>query len=92
MLDLEKIYFLNEKMVLHNINDKFWCLDTENGTQYRLNRVSYDILSEIKKQQKISVAISEASKKYNVSAEIFFKDAVAMLNLALDKNIIKKGE
>ena len=45
----------------------------------------------LKKQQKVAVAISEASKKYNVSEETFFKDAVAMLNLALEKKIIKKG-
>ena len=90
MLDLETVYFLNEKMVLHSINDKFWCLDTKNGTQYRLNRVSYDLLTNLMPGVVLSEIIDKVAQNYNVALSVFSSDAVSLLNLALNKKIIRK--
>lgn len=90
MLALEETYVLNEDIVLRSIHDKFWCLDTKKGTQYRLNRVSYDILSHLMSGVILSDVLEEVASKYDVTMSAFTSDAVSLLNLALNKNIIRK--
>lgn len=52
MLDIEKKYVLKDNILLKSINDSFFALDTNIGTQYRLNRVSYDLLSSLDGRKK----------------------------------------
>ena len=90
MLDLNDVYVLNDNFILRSIHDKFWCLDTNSGDQYRLNRVAYDILSELHPNQPISVAISNVSSKYKIAKDVFERDAIELLSSAIKSNIIRK--
>ena len=53
MLDLDRIYVLDENIILKSINDKFWALDTKSGKQYKLNRTAYDLLSQLDNYHKM---------------------------------------
>ena len=90
MLDLDEKYVLSDNIVLRSIHDKFWCLDTKNGTQYRLNRVSYDLLTNLMPGVVLSEIIDKVAQNYNVALSVFSSDAVSLLNLALNKEIIRK--
>lgn len=90
MLDLDEKYVLSDNIVLRSIHDKFWCLDTKNGTQYRLNRVSYDLLTNLMPGVALSEIIDKVAQNYNVALSVFSSDAVSLLNLALNKEIIRK--
>lgn len=92
MLDLNDVYVLQEDMVLRSIHDKFWCLDTKTGTQYRLNRVSYDLLSNLKPGVMVVRVIDDVASHYKVTSSVFTSDAVSLLRLALNKKIIRKEE
>ena len=45
MLEVNNICNINENIILKGINKKFWALDSKSGTQYKLNELSFDILS-----------------------------------------------
>ena len=90
MLDVDEKYVLSDNIVLRSIHDKFWCLDTKNGTQYRLNRVSYDLLTNLMPGVVLSEIIDKVAQNYNVALSVFSSDAVSLLNLALNKKIIRK--
>lgn len=90
MLDVRIILELDENIVLRSINDKFWALDTRYGTQYKLNRVSFDILSEIDCCKSVLDVVNNVSKKYNVPFEVFSEDAQELLDCALEKGLVKE--
>jgi hypothetical protein len=62
MLDLNKIYQINEKIVLRKIDTKCWALNIENGNQYRLNDVSYLILDSFREAATVADVISVVEK------------------------------
>ena len=90
MLDLDEKYVLSDDIVLRSIHDKFLCLDTKNGMQYRLNRVSYDLLTNLTPEVALSEIIDKVAQNYNIALSVFSSDAVSLLNLALNKEIIRK--
>ena len=92
MLDLKAVYVLNDNIVLRSVHDKFWALDTKKGTQYRLNRVSYDILSNLMSGVSMAEVIDNVACKFDVTTSAFSRDADSLLNLALNKNIVRKEE
>ena len=61
MLDLinykEKKFLLNSNMVLRNVGNKYWVLDTRLGNQYRLNNISYDIWNLVREKKSITNVI-----------------------------------
>lgn len=92
MLDLNEVYILNEDIVLRSIHDKFWCLDTKNGTQYKLNRVSHDLLSNLTTGVTLQEVINRVAKNYDITESVFVSDADSLFQLALNKKIIRKEE
>ncbi len=90
MLELNNIYVLNPNIILRGINNKYWALDTKSGSQFRLNQLSYDLLSFIDGKKTIKDIIEEQSKRYDVEKEIFEKDATSFLEMALEKDFFTK--
>jgi len=88
MLDERIVLMLDENVVLRSINDKFWALDTRLGAQYKLNRVSFDILSCLDGKKTVSEVVNDASQLYNVSFDIFFDDACGLLKDAVEKKLV----
>lgn len=88
MLEIDKIYVLDENIVLKSINDKFWALDTRLGAQYKLNRVGFDILSSLDGMCTLHQIVEKVATKYNVSEDIVQSDMIDMLKIAIKKNVI----
>ena len=89
MLEMNDVLDLNEDIILRCVNDKFWALNTKNGNQYHINRVTYDILSSIDSKSSVSNIIKDVSKDYDVSAEVFSTDALQLLSSSIDKGIVR---
>lgn len=90
MLDLKKIYIINENIVLRKIDNKFWALNIENGNQYRLNDVSYFILELLRKAHTFEEIILSIEKEYMVERNQLIEDCSLMIQTAIDKNILKE--
>ena len=90
MLDLTKKFQLNEKIVLRKIDSKCWALNVENGNQYRLNEVSYLILDSFRDTSAVEEVITIVEKEYAVDKERLIADCSAMIQTAVDKNILKE--
>lgn len=92
MLDIEKKYVLKDNILLKSINDSFFALDTNIGTQYRLNRVSYDLLSSLDGRKKIIDVILYVASHYKIEEDVFRKDSIEFFDMAISKKIITEGE
>jgi hypothetical protein len=92
MLDLDRIYVLDENIILKSINDKFWALDTKSGKQYKLNRTAYDLLSQLDNYHKMKDILIDVSSRYDVEPDVFQKDANRLIEYALQVGIVKKEE
>lgn len=94
MLDLidnkGKKFLLNSNMVLRNVGNKYWVLDTKFGNQYKLNNISYDILSLFREEKSISDVLELIANEYSVSTDRLFADSSSMLNFAIEKNVIQE--
>ena len=90
MFEMYDVLYMNEDIILRCVNDKFWALNTRNGNQYHINRVTYDILSAIDSNSNVDSIIKGVSKDYDVSAEIFEADALQLLSSSIEKGIIMK--
>lgn len=90
MLDLKKKYQINDKIVLRKIDNKCWALNIENGNQYRLNDVSYFILDSFREEATVESMILAIQKEYMVEKERLIADCSAMLQTAVNKNILKE--
>lgn len=88
MLEMNDVLCMNEDIILRCVNDKFWALNTQNGNQYHINSVTYDILSAIDAHSSVDSIIKAVSKDYDVSAEIFEADALQLLSSSIEKGIV----
>ena len=90
MLEINDVLNKKKNIILKGINDKFWALDTESGSQFRLNELSFDILSAIDGETSLSVIIENQLKKYNVERRILEKDILNFVSSAIEKGLIFK--
>lgn len=88
MLEINDVLNKKKNIILKGINDKFWALDTESGSQFRLNELSFDILSAIDGETSLSVIIENQLKKYNVERRILEKDILNFVSSAIEKGLI----
>ena len=58
MLEINDVLNKKTNIILKGINNKFWALDVESGAQFKLNELSYDILSAIDGEVSFAVIIS----------------------------------
>lgn len=90
MLDLKQKYKLNDNIILRRIDDKCWALNIENGNQYRLNDTSYFILDLLREMSTIENIIFIIQNEYKVTREQLIADISLMLQVAINKNILKE--
>lgn len=92
MLEVKGKYILNDNIILRSINNKFWALNTSNGDQFKLNKVSFRVLSALNGRETITSIIDNIKSLYDVNPEIIKNDLLELLTEALNKNIIRKEE
>lgn len=90
MLEINDVLNKKTNIILKGINNKFWALDVESGVQFRLNELSYDILSAIDGEVSLAVIIENQLKKYNVERTILEKDVLNFVSSAIEKGLIFK--
>ena len=90
MLEINDVLNKKTNIILKGINNKFWALDVESGAQFKLNELSYDILSAIDGEVSLAVIIENQLKKYNVERTILEKDVLNFVSSAIEKGLIFK--
>ena len=88
MLEVNNICNINENIILKGINKKFWALDSKSGTQYKLNELSFDILSLMIGSKSIGEIIEIQYHKYNVEKDLLTKDILSFVNKSYEKGIL----
>lgn len=88
MLEVNNICKINENIILKGINKKFWALDSKSGTQYKLNELSFDILSLMNGSKSIGEIIEIQYHKYNVEKDLLTKDILSFVNKSYEKGIL----
>lgn len=91
MLEIDDKVVISGNIILRSINDKFWALDTNTGSQYKLNRISYEMLELISEERAIKEVIDVLASSYNVEKDILVKDCLELLEYAISKDIVIKG-
>lgn len=88
MLEVSKKIQINPDIILRGINSKYWALNTRSGAQYRLNELSFDVLSAADGKTSIEDIIEDQMKKYNVKRTVLENDIMMFLSNAMQKGII----
>lgn len=88
MLDIKQVYNLDESIIIKGINNKYWALNTKYGTQYKLNRVSYDILSNLNGVKTVEQILDDMLNKYNIDSKTLETDINNFIERAIEKKII----
>lgn len=88
MLEVSKKIQINPDIILKGINNKYWALNTKSGAQYRLNELSFDVLSAADGKTTIEDIVGNQLKKYNVERTVLENDIMIFLSNATQKGII----
>jgi len=91
MLDLTKKYQRNPHIVIKSIGGKQVALDTDNGSEYKLNEISYDMLEILSEPHTVGDFVTVMLAKYNVSKERFEADCETWFADALQKELIHRS-
>ncbi len=92
MLDLKLTLVLSKNIVLRTVGTNYWALDTNNGNQYKLNEVSYYILNIFRTKASVEQMIISVLSEYKVKKDQLESDCESLINYAISKNILKKGD
>lgn len=92
MLDLNEKYKLREGISLRGVNEKYWALDSINGTQYQLNITSYNILLQLGRTETLGDLIQNVFNMFDVNEEFLAEDVKTFLNKALECKLIERRE
>ncbi|MBU4228385.1 PqqD family protein [bacterium] len=94
MLEVNKILQLKEEYILHKLdigNGKFWLFNIENGDVYKLNRISYTILSLIDGKSTVGEINRCLFDKYpNKKPDLILKDFEELIERVRIENIINE--
>ncbi|MHB1680858.1 MAG: PqqD family protein [bacterium] len=83
-----KIYKLSENFSLHNDEDGYMLFDTADGNIYKLNEVSFKILSLCDGNKTDKDIKDIILNLFDVSAEVFNNDFDNITKVFLDKHFI----
>jgi hypothetical protein len=92
MLDLTKKYKRNPDVIIKNIGKTQIALNTESGSEYKLNEVSYDMLEQLSSGLSVETLIEKMTQLYDVSKETMTADCEKWLSVALEKELILLSE
>lgn len=92
-VDNEMIYILAERYSLYSAEfkeHKYYLFDISDGTQYKLNEVSYAILASFDGQKTCSQVYQTLQEIYDVSNDRLKSDYETLLTDCLDKGILRE--
>lgn len=90
MLDLDAKYLLSDGIALRGITSRFWALNTTDGSQYRLNEVSFFILNSLRTALTVYEVIDLVLKEYSVDRARATEDCKKVLQSAIEYGIVKE--
>lgn len=90
MLDLKDVLVLSHNIVLRGVGDKYWALNTKNGSQYKLNEVSYFILDTFRTPTQVSEMMNSMLSEYRVDKDRLEADCDMIIQFAIEKKILEK--
>lgn len=90
MLEVNARYQRSENIIIKKLGEKQWALNMENGNEYILNAVSYDILNELSIPRNMDDIVTLIISIYDISRETFLMDFKTWLLVALEKELIRK--
>jgi len=91
MLDLTRRYKRNPDIVIKSIGGKQVALNIDNGSEYKLNEISYDMLEALTQPMTVNDFVAVMLDKYDVSKERFMADGETWLADALQKELIQSA-
>ena len=83
-------YKVSENFTLHSDENGYLLFDTINGSIYKLNEISFKIISLIDGNRTDQEIRETISSKYSVGIETINKDFDDLTKMLLDRHIIKK--
>lgn len=93
MLEVDKVLQLKEEFVLYKLEiDKgmFWLFNIENGDSFKLNEISYYILSLFDGEKSVGDIQKYLLDKYkNVNTKAIVKDFIELVQKMENENIFK---
>jgi len=90
MLEVNGCYQRSDNIIIKRLGEKQWALNVENGNEYTLNTVSYDILNELSVPRSMDDIVTLIISIYDISRETFLMDFNTWLLVALEKKLIRK--
>ncbi|MFH1562642.1 MAG: PqqD family protein [Nitrospirota bacterium] len=87
------VFILSEDYSLYNVElkeKKYWLFNVKDGGNFKLNEVSYYILSRCDGKSKVEEIKKELVYKYNIDKEVVIKDFEEFAADCLFRKIIKK--
>lgn len=88
----EKVYKLKNSVTLKNIlNEVFFILDSETGTQYDLTEMEYEIVSLIASGAVFAEVAAQIASEYSASMEQILIDLEEYYTSLLDAGIIMEA-
>lgn len=94
MAQMDKIYRLSDSFSLYksDIKEKIYYLfNVSDGTIYRLNEVSYDMLSQFDGRQAVGDVLQSLLNLYDVQVQEIESDLNKKISQWLDKKILIEG-
>lgn len=94
MTQTGKIYRLSDDYSLYKTDfkeKKYYLFNVSDGTIYKLNDVSYDMLSQFDGRQTVGNVLKSLLNLYNIQVQEIESDLNEKINQWLDKKILKEG-
>jgi hypothetical protein len=88
MLDLTQRFRRNPDIIIKNIGGMQVALNIEDGSEYKLNEISYDMLEALSTPLTICELVEILLQQYNVEKERLMMDSETWFTKALEKELI----
>ena len=89
MLDVENKYVRCKDIIIKSINDLYYAFNLSDGSEYKINEVSYDILEFLAEPHYLKEVFENIVKVYDVSEEQLRDDMELWFDFALSHMIVQ---
>lgn len=91
MLDMNQKFIRRNCIIIKKMGDMCFALDTDTGSEYKINEVSYDILEMLAEPISILELIDRMMDTYDVSKDRVTQDCENWIEFALAHKIIENS-
>ena len=92
MLEVNKQYKRNSDVIIKNVGKTFVALNTETGSEYKINVVSYDMLDILADEMSVQELITKMLEIYDSSTDVIVSDCENWIPEALMKGLIVEAK